>query len=298
MEKLYKLLLRVAFVFCCLFSVSALAQGTAGQVREGLKISSKLMGKDVKYAVYLPPGYETGSRYYPVVYLLHGYSDDESGWVQFGEVQQIADRAIADGEIPPMVIVMPDGGVTFYMNDYAGKEKWGDMFVQEFIPQVEKQYRIRQKREFRGISGLSMGGFGATVTAMRNPGLFVAFAAFSSAYFTDAEIVNMPEDQYKGRFALLFGEGLAPEARTTEHFKAHSPFHIAKEKTEEVKKLRMYIDCGDDDFLYKGNASLHIHLRELGIPHEYRVRDGGHTWHYWRTGLAPGLKFIGQSFHR
>ncbi len=61
------------------------------------------------------------SRRYPVVYLLHGYTDDESGWIQFGEINLAADRAIAEREIPPMIIVMPDGGVTFYINDAAGK---------------------------------------------------------------------------------------------------------------------------------------------------------------------------------
>ena len=60
----------------------------------------------------------------------------------------------------------------------------------------------------------------------------------------------------------------------------------------------MYIDCGDDDFLYRGNSTFHMLLRDLNIPHEYRVRDGGHQWSYWRSGLLEGLKFIGTSFHQ
>jgi enterochelin esterase-like enzyme len=67
---------------------------------------------------------------------------------------------------------------------------------------------------------------------------------------------------------------------------------------EKLKSIRFYIDCGDDDFLYKGNSALHVKMRDLEIPHEYRVREGGHVWSYWRTGLFDGLKFISQTFHR
>ena len=75
--------------------------------------------------------------------------------------------------------------------------------------------------------------------------------------------------------------------------------HPAKTKSgEELKKVRYYIDCGDDDFLINGNILLHKVMKDRGIPHEFRVRDGGHSWPYWRTGIVDGLKFIGQSFHR
>src|SRR5512138_2772371 len=125
----------------------------AGQVLEGLKGPSAVLGRDVAYAVYVPADYAASTRRYPVVYLLHGYTDDESGWVQFGEVSLAADRAIAAREIPPMIIVMPDGGVTWYINDYAGKVRFEDMFVQEFIPFIDTTYRTRPTKEYRGISG-------------------------------------------------------------------------------------------------------------------------------------------------
>ena len=128
-------------------------EAASGQVLEGLKLSSEILGRDVAYAVYLPPDYATSTRRYPVVYLLHGYTDDESGWIQFGEVNLAADRAIAEREIPPMIIVMPDGGVTFYINDAAGKVRYEDMFVQELIPYIDATYRTRPSREFRGSPG-------------------------------------------------------------------------------------------------------------------------------------------------
>jgi enterochelin esterase-like enzyme len=109
-------------IFMLLFS-SAFAQNM-GKISEGKIVKSLILNKDVRYTIYLPAGYETSERSYPVVYLLHGYTDDDTGWLQFGEINRLADKAIADGTIPPMIIVMPDGGVSFYMNSYDGKEKY------------------------------------------------------------------------------------------------------------------------------------------------------------------------------
>lgn len=272
----------------------------AGQVLEGLKLSSKILGRDVAYAIYLPPDYALSTRRYPVVYLLHGYTDDESGWIQFGEINLAADRAIAEREIPPMIIVMPDGGVTFYINDAAGKVRYEDMFVQELIPHIDATFRTRASREFRGISGLSMGGWGTLVYALRHPDLFAAGAAFSAAVWPDEEILGMKPETWDKLLGPLFGAaGLEGKARLTPYFRKVSPLELARSLPEDsLKKVRYYIDCGDDDFLIKGNCALHLLLIDRKIPHEFRVRDGGHAWTYWRTGIVDGLKFIGQSFRR
>ena len=272
----------------------------AGQVLEALKVSSAILGRDVAYAVYLPPDYATSTRRYPVVYLLHGYTDDESGWIQFGEVGLAADRAIAEREIPPMIIIMPDGGVTFYINDAAGKVRYEDMFVQELIPYVDATYRTRASREFRGIAGLSMGGWGTLIQSLRHPELFAAGAAFSAAVWPDDEILGMKQESWDKLLGPLFGAaGLAGKDRLTPYFRKVSPLDLAKSLPEDsLKKVRYYIDCGDDDFLIKGNCALHLLLTSRKIPHEFRVRDGSHTWSYWRTGIVDGLKFIGESFHR
>ena len=282
----------LALLFC--FAIQA-----QSKLLENLKMESKLLDYDVEYSVYLPPDYDQSMRAYPVVYLLHGYTDDETGWTQFGEVKRIADKAIASGEIPPMIIIMPDGKVTWYMNDHQGTEPWEDMFVQEFIPHVESEYRIRAKKEFRGISGLSMGGFGSLRLSMAHPDLFAACAAYSAAIWSDQQFTKMPRRQYERMFNKLFGEGLKDEKRLTDHYKAHSVIGMAQNNNvAELKKVRYYFDCGDDDGLTVGNALLHIALKERRIPHEYRVRDGAHTWSFWRHSLPIGLKFIGESFRR
>jgi S-formylglutathione hydrolase FrmB len=270
-----------------------------GQVLEGLKISSPILGRDVSYSIYLPPDYATSARRYPVVYLLHGLSDNDSGWIQFGEAPLAADRAIAARTIPPMIIVMPDGGATFYINDHQGKVRWEDMFVREFIPSIDASYRTRPLREYRGISGLSMGGWGSLTLSMRHRDLFVACAAFSAAVWTEKDAGAMEGPQYDRMFAPLFGPHPAEKGQPTAYFKSVNPISLAGSLPDtELRKVRYYIDCGDDDFLIQGNCALHLALLERKIPHEFRVRDGAHTWTYWRTGIVDGLSFIGQSFHR
>lgn len=270
-----------------------------GQVLEGLSIQSALMGKEVNFAVYLPPDYQTSSRRYPVLYLLHGYSDDETGWIQFGEVNVSADYLIGKGEIPATIIVMPDGGVTWYVDDYSGKVPWESMFLEELIPYIEKNYRVRAKREFRAVSGLSMGGFGALGLAMRNPEMFASCVAFSAGIWSDDQMTQQSASQYDRYLKVPFGPLQGDPPALSDHFWSNNPVRLAETlPVEELSKVRWYIDCGDDDFLFKGNSTLHIIMREREIPHEYRVRDGAHTWIYWRVGIRDGLRFIGEGFHR
>jgi S-formylglutathione hydrolase FrmB len=266
-----------------------------GKVLESLSFKSEKVGYPVEYSVYLPADYETSERSYPVLYLLHGYSDDETGWIQFGEANSIADKGIANGDFSSSIIVMPDGKVSWYVNSFDGNDPWEDMFIQEFIPFIEKKYRIRTKKEFRAIAGLSMGGYGALTLSMHNPDLFSSCVALSSGTFTDEEI--MDDNDYGSYFKNIYGP--KPEGKMGEYWKACSPLHLLDSvDKEKLKSIRFYIDCGDDDFLYKGNSALHVKMRDLGIPHEYRVRQGGHQWSYWRTGLYDGLKFISEKFHR
>jgi len=275
------------------------AQVSRGTVQEGLIIESKILNKDVRYTIYLPFDYKTSDRYYPVVYLLHGYTDDDTGWIQFGEAHLIADEAIGKREIPPMIMAMPDGGVSWYINNFDNTVKYEDFFFQEFIPHIESKYRIRTERRYRGIAGLSMGGYGTLLYTLKHPDMFAACAAFSAAIFTKEDVTEMTENKWKDMMAVLYGPALKGKERITNHFLSNNPLHIVQNSDQEkIKRLRMYIDCGDDDFLYRGNSTLHILLKDMNIPHEYRVRDGGHQWSYWRSGLLNGLKHIGTSFHQ
>lgn len=266
---------------------------------ERVSMSSSLLNRAVHYSIYLPPDYYVSNRRYPVVYLLHGYTDDETGWLQFGEADRLLDEGIKNGTLPPMIVVMPDAGVTWYMNDFQNKVRYEDMFVTEFIPHIDSSYRTRAKRDFRAVSGLSMGGHGSLLLAMHHPDLFGSCAALSAAVFTEESMKTMPDEQYNTVFAQLFSGPVKGDERITAHMKRNSPLTLASSAPEnDLKKVRWYIDCGDDDFLSTANARLHITLTDRKIPHEYRVRDGAHTWTYWRTGLPDALQFIGTSFHR
>lgn len=294
----------LAFLLVCLslFSRGQPARADSsyqgGRVVESIPFKSATMGQDVEYCIYLPPDYSYSKRRYPVVYLLHGFSDDETGWIQFGEVNSAADKAIMNREIPPMIIVMPDGGVSFFIDNYNGRVKWEDMFVKEFIPYIDKTYRTRPEKRYRGIAGLSMGGYGSLYHSMKHHGLFAACAAFSSAIRTAEDFIRMPDNVYNHVYAAVYGNKKG-KARITGHFKEHNILDmVGKRSGDQLKQVRYYIDCGDDDFLTEGNALLHIALTRKKVPHQYRVRDGAHNWTYWRTGIIDGLKFIGESFHQ
>jgi enterochelin esterase-like enzyme len=289
--------LSAALLFTSLIHIS-LAQ-TTGKVIEQQIVKSAILNKPVRYTVYLPADYDHSERTYPVVYLLHGYTDDNTGWLQFGEVNRYADKAIAEGTIPPMIIVMPNGDSSWYINSFDGKEKYEDFFIKEFIPAIERTYHIKTQKRFRGIAGLSMGGYGTLIYSLKYPELFSAAAPLSAAVFTDAELVGMKDENYENALGPLYGHNLKGNDRLNDFWYKNSILKIVETKsTDDLKKVRYWIDCGDDDFLTKGNCMLHIAFIDKKVPHEFRVRDGAHNWTYWRTGITDALQFIGQSFRQ
>jgi enterochelin esterase-like enzyme len=288
--------LAALFTLCMVFEFAAAQRGT---VLEQRTVNSTILGRAVTYSIYLPPDYQASERTYPVVYLLHGYTDDHTGWVQFGEVNRYADKAILEGAIPPMIIVMPNGDTSFYINSYDGKEKYEDFFIKEFMPSIEKTYRIKAQKRYRGVAGLSMGGYGTLIYSLKYPELFAAAAPLSAAVFDDSTVTTMPDNRWNDRFGKLYGLGLKGKERLNQSWYSNSILKIVESKTaDDLKKVRYWIDCGDDDFLTKGNCLLHIALIDKAIPHEYRVRDGAHNWTYWRTGIVEALAFIGDSFRQ
>ena len=278
-------------ILTLIVSSQLLAQG--GKVSDNLSITSKILKMDRKYAIYLPADYETSGRNYPVLYLLHGSGDDQSGWVQFGEVKNIADKAIAEGKSTAMIIVMPDGntGQRGYFNSPKGDWNYEDFFFQEFMPFIEKTYRIRAEKRYRAISGLSMGGGGTFMYSLHHPELFSSACPLSASTgpISMEEAVTRWEKQYPG----------ISKDYLTKYYNQHSALELVNAMPDDQKKaVRWYIDCGDDDFLYEGNSLVHIAMKKKEIPHEFRIRDGAHTWTYWRESLPTVLEFISQSFHQ
>lgn len=283
-------LLLLLFIAC--FPALVFSQ-TEGKVFDNLSLSSKILKMDRKYAIYLPADYETSQRNYPVMYLLHGSGDDQSGWIQFGEVKNIADKAIREGKCTAMIIVMPDGntGQRGYFNSPKGDWNYEDFFFQELMPTVEKTYRIRTDKRYRAIAGLSMGGGGSFMYALHHPELFSA-ACPLSAYIGPISL-----EEASSRWETQY-PGISKESLTTYYYR-HSALELVKNMADDQKKaVRWYIDCGDDDFLYEGNSLVHIAMRKKEVPHEFRIRDGGHSWTYWREALPTVLEFVSMGFHQ
>ena len=275
-----------------LFSFS-IATGQQGKVMDHLTLPSKILKGDRNFAIYLPPDYDHSSRSYPVLYLLHGYTDDHTGWVQFGEVKHIADKAINEGGATPMIIIMPDAdtGLPGYTNSISGKWNYEDFFFNELMPHVEDRFRIKKNKRYRAVAGLSMGGGGSFLYALHRPDLFSS-AAPLSAWMGPKNLEEM--NDFATRENIKFNE-----ADLEPFLKLNNPLELIDSMSQEsLNSVRWYIDCGDDDFLYEGNSMMHIKMRDKQVNHEFRIRDGGHTWDYWRSALPTVLNFISKGFHQ
>lgn len=296
------------FLGLSLMMVSAVVLAQKGTVDCSQVIKSEILNKDINYSVYLPEGYSSSNRSYPVLYLFHGMMDNYTGWVNMGEVNRIASEAIGNGTAPEMVIIMPDGLIdAFYINNYDKSIRWEDFFYEEFIPQIEKKFRVLANRNSRAIAGLSMGGYGALYHAIKHKDMFKTCYALSAAIIeVEPAKAGEEENEFNKEFNLKTW-GPTNDEGFPENYKTHSVQEMVK-AMEEYKAPgpfnwggpptlpNIFIDCGDDDFLLKQNTNLAYIMKEKKIPFEFRVRDGGHSWEYWRTGLEIALIYIGDTF--
>ncbi len=159
-----------------------ISRAAAGTVLEGQSFESNALGDTLTYSLYLPEGYDSDSRAYPVVYLLHGYGGSDTDWVRFGDVAHTAGRLIAENLIPPTIIVMPDGENSWYVPS----EAFGDVktaFTEDLIDHIDTTYRTIPERTSRAIGGLSMGGYGAAYLAFSHPDTYAAVGVMSGALF-------------------------------------------------------------------------------------------------------------------
>jgi enterochelin esterase-like enzyme len=284
---------QLLILFTGLICLPGVLFSQTGKVFDNLSLPSKILKSERRYAVYLPPDYESSDRSYPVLYLLHGGGDDQTGWVQFGEVLNITDKAIREGKATPMVIIMPDAntGTRGFANNATGTWRYEDFFFEELMPFVEKKYRIKAEKRYRAVSGLSMGGDGTFTYALHHPELFSSACPLSAG--------TGPLTLEDATTRLRKENATIPDSLIQKFYNRQSVIAMVNTMPDSLKKaVRWYIDCGDDDFLYEGNSLVHIAMRKKEIPHEFRTRDGAHNWTYWRTALPEVLEFISQGFHQ
>lgn len=254
-------------------------------------LASGVLAAQVRFNVYLPDGYDA-SNHYPVIYLLHGLSDNYATWMERGNMSAVADELMASGECRKAVIIMPNAGgrpTRKVWNGYFNMPGWNyeDFFFGEFIPFVEKKYNAGGSKGQRAVMGLSMGGGGSVVYCQRHP------ESFSSCYAMSAWLDNRENSVKSGEEK----DKLYYVIRAVNEHSAIEFVRNADDRTvEAMKGVKWFIDCGDDDFLLSLSVDLHKLMKSRGIKSELRVRDGVHNWEYWHTALRMALPFASRNF--
>ena len=259
-------------------------------------IHSEILNADRNYSVYLPAGYASNTdKNYPVLYLLHGMNGTNKDWPGRGHLQDVMDQLRAAGEVCEMIVISPDAGGNIgegVWNGYFDMEGWAyeRFFFEEFLPAVEKEYRIKGDKASRAIAGLSMGGGGSTSYAQRHADMFCACYAMSALMHLDAPQAQAPRDEKDKMWHLT---------KAVNKLSCVDFVNNADDKTKEaLRTVAWYVDCGDDDFLFECNMNLVLAMRKAGVPYQLRVRDGGHTWEYWHSALYNALPFVSRIFEK
>ncbi len=221
------------------------------------------------------------------------YGGNETSWVRDSHIQLLMDSLISNKIIRPFILVMPNGQNSYFINNYNNSFPYEDFFINELVPFIDSTYRTLPERNFRGIAGLSMGGYGAIILPVKHPDIFGYSVALSAALRTDETFIKVSKKKYSINFAKLYGDSLNGQQRITRHWKENSPFYLVNKQTaNDLKKIQWYINCGMQDFLLPGNESFHRLLLDLNIPHEYHMCIGIHNLHYWDMEIPYGLEFF------
>lgn len=244
------------------FSVkfASLMQATGTELRDQT-IKSTVLGRTMKYSVYLPKGYDK-SKEYPVLYMLHGANGNNNDWLNDGKINANASTAASDGTAPEMIVICPDcGGDNFYCDNYKGNDiKYMTYFFTEFLPTVENLYAVKKDRASRAIGGLSMGGFGSLYYGLLHPEMFSYVYACSPATYIDG----------------------APN------------LYDLLSKADVSKLPGITIEIGTEDFLFQSAGSFKQALDANKVPNEYITRAGAHDWSFWAACTPKIMKKLGE----
>lgn len=280
-----------------LFLVLLAASAVADSRVECGSLDSKVIHRTMRYCALLPPSYDTDQqKKFPVLYFLHGLGDNEQSLVNMGGwnvIEELREKR----KIGDFIIVTPEAGRSFYVNSFDGRVPYSDFFIKEFMPAVERKYRVRPGRGSRGISGISMGGYGALRFAFAYPNLFGSVTAHSAAL--------MPEPVERLRSAVsasaplsallgdIFGKPL-----NAAHWQQNSPFVLARTNRAELTDMKIYFDCGlSDEYGFDtGARALDEDLNKLKVKHESHLYPGNHGIGYFLRHLPASMEFHSKAF--
>jgi enterochelin esterase family protein len=240
----------------------------------------------------LPPAYETDqNKKYPVLYFLHGLGENEQTLLRSGGWGLIEDLR-QQHKIGDFLMIVPEGRGSFFINAAGRGDRYSDFFLSEFLPYIETHFRVFRDRRHRGVTGLSMGGYGALRVAFAHPELFGSVSAQSPALMTETPKQMTTDLRDAGPLARLlgnvFGNPIDPA-----HWIANSPFDLARKNRIAIKTQAIYFNCGEqDEFGFaQGAGKLHQQLLSEGIRHEYHLYPGGHNADYFLSHLHETVEF-------
>jgi putative tributyrin esterase len=259
----------------------------AGRVEFRSFVPPSLGGAKKDCRVYFPPSYdrpESHDRRYPVIVFLHGWPGSEGNWPGQGHATETLDRMSADGDIPEVIALFPDGGGigtfgrSLWLDAAGGRSNMEQYLVHDLVAWADSTLRTRPGPKWRGVIGLSDGATAAMNCVLRHPHVFGACGAHSGDYRLDADFSSRN----------LFG----PEPEATRLREEYSPLEYLPNVVDAVRGSTIYFDCGAGDESLEQNRELDHLMTRLGLPHVYREFPGSHTWGYWREHLHDSLRSV------
>ena len=266
------------------------ATEASGTIDTGLVLGSP------KWQALLPDGYEASGEDYPIIFFLHGGGGGETTWAPLTEVVK---AAWANGSLPPSIVVMVDAQRSLYMDYKDGSEKWESFYLTEFVPFIQRRFRVSDDRDDIAIMGISMGGLGSLRMAFKRPDLFGTVAAMEPGIESRVEwddLTGRDTHYRKDVYPVVFGDPVDKD-----YWQQNHPTFIAARDAEKLRDsgLNIYLEVGDEDmvYLHYGTEVLHRTLWDNQVKHEYRlVRGADHVGGSMGMRIMDALGFIGRSF--
>ena len=290
--RVVRFLVLISFIFACSL---AFAQGRI----DCSSFSSHILHRDVHYCVMLPSDYEKATnRKYPVLYFLHGLGENEQTLLRSGGWGLIEDLR-QQHKVGDFLMVAPEGWDSFFINSADGHDRYSDFFLSEFLPYIETHYRAIRDRKYRGVTGLSMGGYGALRFGFARPELFGSVSAQSAALITESPQELNTDARIASPLGRMLG-GVFGNPLNVAHWQQNNPFDLARKNQIQIRTQAIYINCGQQDEygFADGATRMHKQLLAEGVRHEFHLYPGGHTADYFLSHMGETIEFHWRAFAR